>query len=212
MKKIVILASGQGSNADSIIQYAKHHHSYVVSAVISDQPDAGALNLAASHGVQAWCLPKHKKETSATYHSRLLNLVNKFSPDWVVLAGYMRILPEPFLKHFFSQDIQQSQVINIHPSLLPLYPGLHAYEKSFESGDAEYGFTIHYVDAGMDTGKIIFQHKIVRQKEISFESYKQAGLKAENYFYPRILVNLIETGNPNLTDFNPNLSEILREV
>jgi len=212
MKKIIILASGQGSNAESIIQYAKHHHSYVVLGVMSDQPDAEVLNLAARQGVRACCLPKHKKETSTVYHSRLLSLVNKFNPDYVVLAGYMRILPEPFLKHFFDQDIQQSKVINIHPSLLPLYPGLKAYEKSFESGDSEYGFTIHYVDAGMDTGKIIFQHKIIRPAEISFQAYRQMGIKAENYFYPRVLAHLFESSGLNLSDFNSNLSVNLREV
>ncbi|MFN3697432.1 MAG: phosphoribosylglycinamide formyltransferase [Pseudobdellovibrio sp.] len=210
MKKIVILASGRGSNAESIIQYAKLHSSYVVSAVISDQPDAGVLNLAASHGVQAWCLPKHKKETSATYHSRLLNLVDKFNPDWIVLAGYMRLLPESFLKHYFDQEINQSKIINIHPSLLPLYPGLQAYEKSYESGNPEYGFTIHYVDAGMDTGRIIYQHKLSRPQEVTFETFKQAGLKAENYFYPRILARLCDSDHQNIADLN--LLENLREV
>jgi len=210
MKKIVILASGRGSNAESIIQYAKLHNSYVVSAVISDQPDAGVLNLAASHGVQAWCLPKHKKETSATYHSRLSNLVDKFNPDWIVLAGYMRLLPESFLKHYFDQEINQSKVINIHPSLLPLYPGLQAYEKSYESGNPEYGFTIHYVDAGMDTGRIIYQHKLSRPREATFETFKQAGLKAENYFYPRILARLCDSDHQNIADLN--LLENLREV
>lgn len=190
MAKIVILASGSGSNAESIIRYAQAHNTYQVAAVMSDRSEALVLQRARNLGVEAETVIKTKDESKGQFEERLVCAIQKHQPDWIVLAGFMKLLSKTFLMNFYDQKIKQFKVVNIHPSLLPLFPGKEAYEQSFKSGMAEYGCTIHFVDEGMDTGKMIYQERLKKIEGEDFEAFKARGLAAENRIYPIILEKL----------------------
>lgn len=190
MTKIVVLASGSGSNAEAIIRYANQHKSYEVVSVISDRPEALVLQRAKNFKIESHVVEKNRTETKTSFEQRLAHEIRKHQPDWVVLAGFMKLLSAEFLQNFYDPKIKHFKVVNIHPSLLPLYPGKGAYEQSYKAQASEYGCTIHFVDEGMDTGKIIFQERLKAIEGESFESFKERGLDAENRIYPIILEKL----------------------
>lgn len=190
MLKIVVLASGSGSNAEAIIRFAQEHKSFEVTAVISDKPEALVLQRAKNLKVEAPLVEKTKSETKVSFEQRLVREIKKHQPDWVVLAGFMKLLSPEFLQNFYDPKVKHFKVVNIHPSLLPLFPGKDAYEQSFKAQKSEYGCTIHFVDEGMDTGKIIFQERLKAVEGEDFESFKARGLAAENRIYPIILEKL----------------------
>lgn len=190
MAKIVILASGSGSNAESIIRYAQAQSTYQVAAVMSDKSEALVLQRAKNLSVEAEAVVKTKDESKAQFEERLVCAIQKHQPDWIVLAGFMKLLSKNFLMNFYDQKIKQFKVVNIHPSLLPLFPGKEAYEQSFKAGGLEYGCTIHFVDEGMDTGKMIYQERLKKIEGEDFETFKARGLAAENRIYPIILEKL----------------------
>ena len=192
MTKIVVLASGSGSNAEAIIRYAHQHKSFEVAAVISDRPEALVLQRAKNFNIEAHVVEKSKTETKLSFEQRLVIEIRRHQPDWIVLAGFMKLLSAEFLQNFYDPEIKHYKVVNIHPSLLPLYPGKGAYEKSFKAQASEYGCTIHFVDEGMDTGKIIYQERIKAIENESFESFKERGLDTENRIYPIILDKLFK--------------------
>lgn len=192
MPKIVILASGSGSNAEAIIKYSQMHNTYQVAGVISDKSDALVLKRAKDLGVESETVVKSKVETKAQFEQRLVHVIQKYQPDWVVLAGFMKLLSKEFLQNFYDERVKQYKVLNIHPSLLPLFPGKEAYEQSYKSGMNEYGCTIHFVDEGMDTGKIIYQERLPKIEGEDFETFKSRGLISENKTYPIILDKLLK--------------------
>lgn len=192
MIKIVVLASGSGSNAEAIIRYAKQHNTFEVSAVISDKPKALVLQRAKNLNVEAETVVKTKDEPKVQFEQRLVQILRKHQADWVVLAGFMKLLSKEFLQNFYDPKNRQFKVVNIHPSLLPLFPGKEAYEQSFKSGMNDYGCTIHFVDEGMDTGKIIYQERLKKIEGEDFESFKARGLATENRIYPIILEKLFK--------------------
>lgn len=196
MAKIVILASGSGSNAEAIIRYAQAHNTYQVAGVISDRSEALVLQRAKNLGVEAETIVKTKDESKAQFEQRLVRTIQKYQPDWIVLAGFMKLLSKDFLAKFYDQRIKQFKVVNIHPSLLPLFPGKEAYEQSFKSAMTDYGCTIHFVDEGLDTGKMIYQERLQKIEGEAFEDFKARGLAAENRIYPIILEKLLVEFKP----------------
>jgi len=192
MPKIVILASGSGSNAEAIISYAQEHKTFEVAAVISDKPEALVLQRAKNFKVEAQIVEKSGLESKVSFEQRLVREIKKHQADWVVLAGFMKLLSPGFLQNFYDPKIKHFKVVNIHPSLLPLFPGKDAYEQSYKAPSSEYGCTIHFVDEGMDTGKIIYQERLKAVEDESFEAFKARGLAAENRIYPIILEKLFK--------------------
>lgn len=192
MPKIVVLASGSGSNAEAIIRFAQEHKSFEVAAVISDKAEALVLQRAKNFNIESALVEKSKTEAKASFEQRLVHEIKKHQPDWVVLAGFMKLLSPEFLQNFYDPKAKHFKVVNIHPSLLPLFPGKDAYEQSFKAQTSEYGCTIHFVDEGMDTGKIIFQERIKAIEGEDFTSFKDRGLAAENRIYPIILEKLFK--------------------
>ena len=149
MKKIIILASGRGSNAEAIYKKAPEY-GYEISAIVCDNSQALVLTMAQSWKVPAIVVIKEKQETREVHEAKILLELKHYEFDLIVLAGYERILSPDFLSAFAPKTI-----INIHPSLLPKYPGLNSYEKAYSDKATKNGVTIHYVDQGMDTGEII---------------------------------------------------------
>ena len=145
MKRIAVLGSGTGSNFQALLEAEDLGGEIVL--VISDQEGAGILDKAESSGI-AHCVVKGGKDLC----ERILNQLEGI--DLVCLAGFMRIVKEPLLSAFHNR------VLNIHPSLLPKYPGKDAWVQAIENGATESGCTVHYVDAGVDTGEVILQAKV----------------------------------------------------
>lgn len=184
--RLAVLASGSGTNAEAIMKWAESQESVEIVCVLSDKKKAYVLNRAEQFKIPTLYLKKYKSESNLEYDSKILLALKDYHPDWIILAGYMKILGSTFLKSF------PMRVINIHPSLLPLHPGLNAYENAYQAGDVEAGCTIHFVDEGIDTGEIIAQRSFKRIPDESFEDFHARGLKIENSFYPEIIQELLK--------------------
>jgi phosphoribosylglycinamide formyltransferase 1 len=155
MARLVVLASGAGSNLQAILDACSSGqlHTAVVG-VLSDQPDAFALSRATSAGVPAIALPRQLGEKRADYDARLVEAVAQFEPDWIVLAGFMRLLTRAFLDRF------PGRVVNLHPALPGELPGTHAIERAFDEWTAgtrtRSGAMVHLVpDEGVDNGPVL---------------------------------------------------------
>ncbi|MDX7991302.1 phosphoribosylglycinamide formyltransferase [Xenorhabdus littoralis] len=155
MKKIVVLVSGNGSNLQSIIDACQQNRiNGHISAVFSNNADAYGLQRAEQAGISAHFLDPKAYADRISYDIALLKAIDQYEPDLVVLAGYMRILSPDFVQHY------QGRLLNIHPSLLPKYPGLHTHRKAIENGDKEHGTSIHFVTEELDGGPVILQAKV----------------------------------------------------
>lgn len=148
---IVVLASGRGSNLQALIQAQPGYGSYEIKAVVSDIKDAPALNLALQAHIPTQVVLPIKGEKRADYAQKLIDAIEIHKPDFIVLAGFMRLLAPSFIAHF------SERIINIHPSLLPAFTGLHAQKQALDYGVRFSGCTVHFVDEGCDTGPIILQ-------------------------------------------------------
>ena len=154
MLKIAVLGSGKGSNFAALLREMEANQlSIRVVLVASDNAEAGILALARDAGIPTHVAEEKKYRTrlSEEVEEALAERLLQSAPDLVVLAGYMRLIKPPLLEKF------PRRIINIHPSLLPAFPGLEAWKQAHEAGVSETGCTVHYVDAGMDTGEIIAQ-------------------------------------------------------
>jgi phosphoribosylglycinamide formyltransferase 1 len=156
MRNIVILISGGGSNMAAIVKTAQREHWEAtlgarVAAVISNKADAKGLQFAAAQGIATRVLDHTSFKNRESFDAALAALVDEFSPSTVVLAGFMRILTPGFVNHFAGR------LINIHPSLLPAFPGLHTHERAIEAGCKFAGATVHEVTAELDHGPILAQ-------------------------------------------------------
>ncbi|MBC7712737.1 MAG: phosphoribosylglycinamide formyltransferase [Rhizobacter sp.] len=184
--RIAILASGSGSNAESIMKWAADSDIAEVVCVLSDKRKALVLERAKNNNVPALAVSKKKNEDKTYFEQRMIASLEGYRPDWIVLAGFMKLLGPHFLKTY------DKKIVNIHPSLLPLFPGVDGYGDAFKANVTESGCTIHYVDAGMDTGEIIAQKKFDLVPGESFEDFKARGLAIENKFYPEVLEKLFK--------------------
>lgn len=185
--KLGVLGSGKGSNfvaiADAIDAGRAHAE---VAVVISDFEDAGILEHARARGVRAeYVNPgRFRTKLEPEAETRLVALLKEAEVDLVVLAGYMRMVKAPLLESF------PNRIINIHPSLLPAFPGLAAWKQAFEAGVKETGCTVHFVDAGMDTGPIIAQSKVPVLPDDTGETLHARIQAAEHGLYPSVVALL----------------------
>lgn len=155
MKKIVVLISGSGSNLQSLIDSC--HSGEIdaqIAAVVSNQGNAYGLVRAQKAGIPAFYLDATQYTDRQAYDTALLEYIEQYQPDLIVLAGFMRVLTAPFVNHFTGK------LLNIHPSLLPKYPGLHTHRKALENGDKEHGTSVHFVTEQLDGGPVILQAKV----------------------------------------------------
>jgi phosphoribosylglycinamide formyltransferase 1 len=150
---IAVLVSGQGTNLEALFQ-SVHDREVEIVAVASNVRDAPALRRARRRGVPTRVFPRDKYEHRQLRDEAMASWLEKRGARLVVLAGFMELLTEPFLDTF------PDAVINVHPSLLPLFPGLGAIEQAIAARESVFGVTVHYVDAGIDTGPIIAQDKV----------------------------------------------------
>jgi len=152
MKRIVILISGRGSNMEALIAARDAGQLPVdIAAVISNRPDAQGLATAAAAGIATRHLDHKAFAGREAFDAALAECIDGFTPDLVVLAGFMRILTEDFVRHY------EGRLLNIHPSLLPVFPGLHTHQRALDEGVRIHGCTVHFVTPTLDHGPIVIQ-------------------------------------------------------
>ncbi|WP_072930330.1 phosphoribosylglycinamide formyltransferase [Nissabacter archeti] len=181
MKKIVVLVSGQGSNLQALIdacQQGRLHAS--LAAVFSNKADAYGLERAREAGIPAHALDAREFSDRVAFDAALAEQIDAYAPDLIVLAGYMRILSAAFVRHYAGR------MLNIHPSLLPRYPGLHTHRQTLANRDAEHGTSVHFVTEELDGGPVILQAKVPVFDGDSEEDLQARVQVQEHQIYPLV--------------------------
>lgn len=187
MKNIVILISGRGSNMEAIVRAcASERWPARIAAVVSNRPDAPGLAFAAAHGIATAVVEHGGFADREAFDAALADVVDGFSPDLVVLAGFMRVLTMGFVGRYAGR------MLNIHPSLLPSFPGLRTHERALEAGVTLHGATVHFVTPELDHGPIVVQGAIPVTAADDAGSLAQRLLAVEHTIYPRAVRWFVE--------------------
>lgn len=177
---IVILISGRGSNMEAIIDAASRQAIPVdIRAVISNDPNAAGLETAQQAGVDTRALDHSGFDDRDTFDSALIELIDEFQPGLVVLAGFMRLLGESFVSHYAGR------LMNIHPALLPAFPGLNTHSRVLDAGVTQHGATVHFVTDDVDAGPIIVQAAVDVKNGESASDLAARVLEQEHRIYPQ---------------------------
>ena len=177
-----VLVSGRGSNLQAIIEHIKNGDIKAnIGVVISDQPGAYALERANAAGLEAVCVDRKMYGSRRDFENKVLAILKERHVGLVVLAGFMRILSGDFISHF------SGRIMNIHPALLPSFPGLDAQGQAVRYGAKVSGCTVHFVDEGMDTGPIILQQAVPVEEDDTTETLAERILTEEHVLYPKAI-------------------------
>lgn len=188
MINVGVLISGRGSNLQAIIDASeKGEIPAKVAVVISNNPEAYGLERAKQHNIPVVVIDNREYKDKNTYELEIVKVLEQHKVDLVCLAGYMRIVGPVLLDHY------QGKMINIHPSLLPSFPGLHAQRQALDHGVLITGCTVHFVDAGCDTGPIIIQSAVPVLEKDTEETLSERILQQEHLIYPQS-IKLIAQG------------------
>jgi len=187
MKNIVILISGGGSNMAAMVRAAQQQdwagrHGIRVAAVVSNKADAKGLGLAREQGIATQVLDHKAYATREAFDAALAQAIDAYEPALVVLAGFMRILTPGFVDHFAGR------LVNIHPSLLPAFTGLHTHQRAIDAGCRFAGCTVHLVTAELDVGPILDQAVVPLLPDDTAESLAARVLTQEHLIYPRAVL------------------------
>lgn len=178
--KLVVLISGGGSNLLALIRDSQREDApYEICGVISNDATAGGLQHAANAGIPSQVINHQDYEGREQFDQAMIQAIDSWQPDLVVLAGFMRILTDDFVNHYLDR------MINIHPALLPAYPGLNTHQRAIDAGETWHGASVHYVIPELDAGPVIIQAKV---KVIDGETAAQLAarvLKMEHRIYPQ---------------------------
>ncbi|KFX06658.1 phosphoribosylglycinamide formyltransferase [Pectobacterium betavasculorum] len=182
MKNIVVLVSGHGSNLQALIDACKNGRlKGNIVAVFSNNAEAYGLVRAQNAAIPTCALNPEDFADRAAFDAALANAIEQYEPALVVLAGYMRILSPEFVAQFAGK------MLNIHPSLLPKYPGLHTHRKALENGDREHGTSVHFVTDELDGGPLILQAKVPVFNDDTEESLSERVKTHEHTIYPMVI-------------------------
>ena len=188
MTRIVVLISGHGSNLQALMDAEQRGElgGGRIVAVLSNRADAYGLARARKAGIAAEHLSHKDFADRENFDAALAQCIDQHHPDLIVLAGFMRILSPAFVRHYAGR------MINIHPSLLPKYPGMHTHARALEAGDPEHGATVHWVTEGVDEGPVILQDRVPIFPGDTPESLQQRVHAIEHQLYPRAVRMLCE--------------------
>ncbi|ANI31264.1 phosphoribosylglycinamide formyltransferase [Yersinia entomophaga] len=182
MKKIVVLVSGQGSNLQALMDAQQQGRlAGTICAVFSNNPQAYGLERATQAAIPAHALDAKTFPDRVSFDLALAQAIDAYQPDLLVLAGYMRILSPEFVQHYAGR------MLNIHPSLLPKYPGLHTHRQAIENGDTEHGTSVHFVTEELDGGPVILQAKVPIFSEDSEDDVIERVQAQEHNIYPLVV-------------------------
>ena len=175
----VVLISGSGSNLQAFIdQVATGALPIDIKLVISNNPDAYGLHRANEAGIEACCIDHRDYESRSGFDQALLDRIDLVEPKIVILAGFMRILTEEFVDHF------EHRLINIHPALLPKFPGTNTHQRALAAGEKWHGASVHYVVPEVDAGPVILRGRLAIHEDDTPQSLQQRLLKIEHIIYP----------------------------
>lgn len=182
MKRIVVLVSGNGSNFQAILDACQQGRiNGSIAAVFSNKADAYGLERARDASIPAHALSAAQFADRAAFDRQLMLEIDAYAPDLVVLAGYMRILSPDFVQHYAGR------MLNIHPSLLPKYPGLHTHRQAIDNGDDEHGTSVHFVTEELDGGPVILQAKVPVFSDDREEDVSARVQHQEHAIYPLVV-------------------------
>ena len=182
MKKIVVLISGNGSNLQAIIDHCESGNiNGEITCVVSNKDDAYGIQREEASNIKTEIINEDEFESRKDFNEELFNLLLNLNADLIVLAGFMKILNEKTANYFFGK------IINIHPSLLPKYPGLNTHTKVIDNKEKYHGVSIHYVSSQLDAGPLIAQGQIIVNKNESIEKLEERIHKVENMIYPEVI-------------------------
>jgi phosphoribosylglycinamide formyltransferase-1 len=187
MKNIVILISGRGSNMEAVVRAAREQQWPArIAAVISNKADARGLEFARAQGIPTAVVANQDYPSRAEFDAALQAVIDGFAPDLVVLAGFLRILTAPFVEHYAGR------MLNIHPSLLPSFPGLGTHRQALDARVAEHGATVHFVTVELDHGPIVAQAKVEVRPDDTEATLAARVLAQEHIVYPRAIRLVLE--------------------
>ncbi|WP_244814247.1 phosphoribosylglycinamide formyltransferase [Caballeronia sp. Lep1P3] len=187
MKKIVILISGRGSNMEAVVRAcAREGWPARVRAVVSNRPDAAGLGFAAANGIETVVVDHREYEGREAFDAALARAIDRFEPDVVVLAGFMRVLTDAFVERYAGR------MLNVHPSLLPSFPGLRTHQQALDAGVRVHGASVHVVTAKLDHGPIIAQGAVPVIAGDDAAALAARVLAVEHIIYPRAVRWFIE--------------------
>lgn len=178
--QIVVLISGNGSNLQALIN-STHSSPFKIAAVISNKPDALGLERAERENIPTLVIDHTLFDLREEFDNALASAIKDFDPELIVLAGFMRILGNDFVDHF------NGRILNIHPSLLPKYPGINTHQRAIDAGDKEHGVSVHFVTANLDGGPIIAREKVSVLNGDTAKILAARVLEKEHIIYPKIV-------------------------
>ncbi|EKN71577.1 phosphoribosylglycinamide formyltransferase [Neobacillus bataviensis LMG 21833] len=189
MKRIAVFASGSGSNFQAIVDVTQSGLLPAdISLLVCDQPKAYVIERARENGISQFVFSAKDYQSKAAYEKEISKLLQNLNIDIIVLAGYMRLIGSTLLKEY------EGRIVNIHPSLLPAFPGKDAIGQALAAKAKWTGVTVHFVDEGMDTGPIIVQERIRIEENETRESLQKKIQRVEHKLYPSILHMLLTQG------------------
>lgn len=187
--RIALFASGNGSNALALLEAGRKLAPKVqLPLLVCDQPAAPILGKLSNFEVKSQLI--ERKAGKIAHESAILQALKDARADWIFLAGYMRLLSADFVRQWQRWHGDASQIVNIHPSLLPAYPGLNSVQRALAAGEAEVGVTLHHVDEGMDTGAIIAQQAVPCHAGESLDALMQRVHATEHRLYTQFLLDV----------------------
>ena len=190
---IVVLISGKGTNLQALID-ASHRSSYKISAVISNKAKAIGLNRAKISGIDTYVIEQESFDSKLEFEESLATRISEINPKLIVLAGFMKVLGPQFVKLF------RGKIINIHPSLLPEYPGLNTHQRVLEDKKKIHGVSVHLVTEDLDGGPVIAQDSVYVLPDDTAESLAKRVLEREHIIYPKVVESLA-IGKIQLSDY-----------
>jgi phosphoribosylglycinamide formyltransferase-1 len=181
-KSIAVFLSGRGSNFRAIFDAVEEGKvNGYIEVVVSDNPDAKGLSFARANGIRSAVFEKSRTENRTEYFDKIIEFLDGSKIDLIVLAGFMKVLSGRFIEKY------RNRILNIHPALLPSFPGEHAQRQALDYGVKYSGCTVHFVDEGVDTGPIVLQEAVPVQEDDTEDSLSARILEQEHKIYPRAL-------------------------
>ncbi len=187
MKRLAIFVSGNGTNMENLLAKIRSGGLPCEPAlVVSDNPEAGAMEKAKKFGAEVALIERKKFPSKETFEAEILRRLEQKKIDLIALAGFMKILSPDFVRSY------RGRIVNVHPALLPAFPGAHAIQETFEAKVKETGVTVHFVDEGVDTGPVILQRKIPIDPKDTLESLEAKIHGLEYEIYPEAIRMVLE--------------------
>lgn len=183
--KGAVFASGNGSNFEALANYFQHRTDIEIVVLFSDQPNCYALKRAPKYGIPSESFSPKGFSDKKQFEEAINQLMKKYQVEWIFLAGYMRMIGPTLLEPF------RNRIVNIHPSLLPKYPGKNSIRRAYDAKEKQTGVTIHLVDEGMDSGPILKQETVEIFPEDTLENLEERVHQTEHALYPQVVETLI---------------------